>query len=160
MLSCGRLGAFAHHGAVNAAGAYHARARQPLTRAPVRVQLAPYVQSGQQAEIAFGFDLWQLGMLIYEVHSGEPYWGRHGSDAAIFETLLDSGAALPHESRPIKPPVMQSVVARLLTRRAEVRLTAQQLEDVLATEVTSEMPNLTINRGERMVVEPARVLAI
>ena len=116
--------------------------------ARARVQVAGAVQDGTHAEIRHSFDIWQLGMLIYEAHSGAPYWSRHPSDASILQCLLDPSAPLPHEVAPVSPDVFQKVLRATLTRDPAHRVTASQLEALLRAELTKEMPNVTMNPGE------------
>lgn len=87
-------------------------------------------------------------MLVYEVHSGTPYWRHHATDDAILQCLLDSTQPLPHELRPVKPDSIQGIISRMLDRDMFQRVTAPQLEMIMRTELTTDMPNHTMNPGE------------
>jgi hypothetical protein len=93
------------------------------------------VCAGQKAEITLAFDMWQLGMLIYEVHAGRPYWGVRAKAESIFKDLLDPARPLPHVRRPVQPRIIHNLVAGLMTRTAEDRMSAARLKAILHNEV-------------------------
>jgi serine/threonine protein kinase len=123
-------------------------ARFPRLQVACCAQEAQHVNDSQQAIVTFGFDIWQLGMLIYEVHAGRPYWAAYDSDAAVLDVLLDPAAKLPHEVTPIQPVVFQKLLSKMMTRSVHDRLTAAQADAQLRAELTHEMPNHTMNAGE------------
>jgi serine/threonine protein kinase len=115
---------------------------------PAAMQAAVAVKAGFTTEITHSFDIWQFGMLMYEVHSSTPYWANHVTDGAILQCLLDSTQLLPHELRPVKSHGIQSILCRMLDRDIFQRLTAPQLEGIMRTELTKELPNHTMNTDD------------
>ena len=111
------------------------------------MQLACAVAAGRQAEITPAFDVWQLGLLVYEALSGCPYWTRHSNDSDILSTLQEPTAPLPHESNPVVTIVFQGLLARCLERDPAKRITAHELEAALRAEVSRDVPNRTLNGG-------------
>ena len=113
------------------------------------MQAAAAVQDGTHAEIRHSFDIWQLGMLIYEVHSGAPYWSRHPSDASILQCLAGPRGAVASRagSRGARSP-FRRWCARRLCATPRSALLRPALEALLRAELTKEMPNRTLNPGD------------
>jgi hypothetical protein len=120
----------------------------------MHVQVAEQVCAGQQVEITLAFDMWQLGMLIYEVHAGRPYWSAESENDTIFKDLLDPSRPLPHMRRPVQQRVIQNILAGLMTRTAEDRMSAVRLKAVLSNETNLgdlrvQPPSEAVHMAER-----------
>jgi hypothetical protein len=130
------------------------------------VQLATATINEKNPSMEYSFDMWQLGMLIYQLASQpwpytEPYWGRVGggsttslTDAAILQRLFDyhhrdgpegrrnaARVLLPHEAKPLQNNLLRLIVNNLLAPTAQGRWTSDQLRiylDLHATELTMQ----------------------
>jgi hypothetical protein len=130
------------------------------------VQLALDAINKNPAVMKHSFDMWQLGMLIYQLAS-QPwpytatYWdgGGEGStthltDSSILKRLIDfhhdtperpcnpARDLLPHEAKPLKNKLLCLIVHNLLSPTAEARWSCADLLvylDVNATSLTVQM---------------------
>ena len=106
------------------------------------------MSESERAEITAAYDLWQVGMLMYEVHSGVSFWPAQLSDSAVLAALLDPQQPLPHEQRPLQHEALRDLVGQLLAREGTKRISAAHLEARLRTELEAAVPNQTLNRTE------------
>ena len=86
-------------------------------------------------------------MLMYETLTGAPYWAVHPNPDDVLAALRGAPGAppLPHEAAPVATSVFQRILGRMLTREPAARVSAQQLEELLRTEVSKDVPNTTLN---------------
>jgi hypothetical protein len=109
------------------------------------VQLAAQVKGREEIRLQQSFDMWQLGMLVYQMASqpwpwAKPYWLNPGSGGAlsddeILQMLITYNrsadnpkrAKLPHERQPLEIESLRLVVDNLLTPTAEARWTSETL---------------------------------
>jgi hypothetical protein len=77
------------------------------------------------------FDIWQLGVLVYEIVQGQPYWKPGLSEAAVLHTLASKDMPLPHESSPLRLDNVQEMLCLLLARSPGDRPKHDGLKTVL-----------------------------
>ena len=73
--------------------------------------------------------------------------------------LATPALKLPHEERPVSSDVVQRIITKLLTRRAEDRIDAEALKAVLDSEERTGTLVRTVNVG-RAVTETAIELSV
>jgi serine/threonine protein kinase len=78
----------------------------------------------EAVEFHLSYDMWQLGLLLYEVAQGEPYWPASMQDARILHTLATPTERLPHESRPLRTPEAHQMLTDLMKRDPAERMNA------------------------------------
>jgi hypothetical protein len=66
------------------------------------MQLAMKQMEGASLTMLPSFDIWQLGLMVYEAMVG-PYWPLTATDAMILHRLATRDAKLPHETTPAEP---------------------------------------------------------
>lgn len=118
------------------------------------MQLAQLVARGEPCEMRSSFDMWQLGMLLYQLAS-QPwpyrmtYWDTAPElgDDDILELLIlysktdtpandPNRALLPHERSPLEHPPLREVISNLLAPTAAARWTSEQLRVFLELNTT------------------------
>jgi hypothetical protein len=77
------------------------------------------------------FDVWQLGVLVYETVQGQAYWRENLSEAAILHILASKDMQLPHESNPLRLDNVQAMLGLMLARCPEDRPKHDGLKEVL-----------------------------
>ena len=118
------------------------------------MQLANARLEAQPITITTAFDMWQLGTFVYEVATGSPYWPANTTDLQILHTLASDSQKLPHEERPVQAELVRRILAQLLTRSAEARLTAESLKKLLDKEEETGTLAATINAGHAKTEMP------
>jgi hypothetical protein len=110
------------------------------------VQLAADIQQKKDVKLEPSFDMWQLGMLVYQLAVQEwpwarPYWSQPLDccsalpDAEILRRLVDyhqhpkskQRAQLPHEARPLQDGGLRVIVEKLLTPHPGERWSSEAL---------------------------------
>jgi hypothetical protein len=91
------------------------------------------------------YDMWQLGMFVYELSTRRPYWPQKMSDEQVLHILATEQMRLPHESNPVSIDLVQRIVKQLLTRTAEARLDAVALKALLDHEEETGTLSSTMN---------------
>lgn len=94
------------------------------------MQLAKQQMEGKPLKILPSFDVWQLGIMVYEAMAGS-YWAEGSKDAAILHALATESADLPHEMHPLELQNMNDMLRILMSREPAERPTAEELRRVL-----------------------------
>jgi serine/threonine protein kinase len=99
----------------------------------------------EEAEsVAASADVWSLGMLLFCAAAGAPYWPRSFSRVDILHCLLGH-SSMPHEANPHMldaAGTLAPVVARMLSRSAEVRPSVLDVGEFAANGVTEAVMGL------------------
>lgn len=114
----------------------------------------------------FAGDMWMLGMLVYQVMTGEPYWTKSvencdvtssglNDDFKVLQILSDPRRPLPHEHKSVLN-VSQQILENLLHRDPGQRLTSSDLIQRLEQDLSTGDAN-TISSGP-VVYEQSIVL--
>lgn len=98
---------------------------------PECVQLAGPRMMNEPLRIDRPFDVWQLGVLVYETVQGHEYWRPNLSEAAILHILASKDMQLPHESNPLRLDNVQTMLGLMLARSPEERPKHDGLKEVL-----------------------------
>jgi serine/threonine protein kinase len=91
------------------------------------------------------YDMWILGVLVYEVLTGEPYW-KDLKNLQVLQIMADPRRPLPHEERPVAP-MFQKILARLLHRNPLQRMSSADTIKRLELEATLINGGNTLNAG-------------
>jgi serine/threonine protein kinase len=94
------------------------------------MQLAEKQMEQKPLKIEPSFDIWQLGIMIYEAMKGS-YWPLDAKDAVILHTLATATAKLPHEVKPLDQSNMNDMMRVLMARDPAARPSAEELRKVL-----------------------------
>eukprot|EP00892_Ulva_mutabilis_P003216 jgi/Ulvmu1/12896/UM098_0084.1 len=112
-------------------------------------ELAKQMLSDQNSSVRLSqaYDMWQLGILVYEALADQPYWSSHMSDLAILHYMADPRNDLPHEQRPVSLDFVHQILKKLMHRDPEYRFSSAdliaRLEQDLATAGV-----VTLNKSE------------
>lgn len=111
---------------------------------------------GEKIHLSPAYDMWQLGILVYEVMTGQKYWPESMTDGDVLRAMADPSKPLPHETRPMGLDLVQKVMVELMHRNPEKRFTSggliKRLEQDLATAGA-----VTLNGGD-IIDEPDLVI--
>ena len=119
------LAAFTHGGSVRAS----ARMGVSPTSLPVVRYLAPEEALGESRD--HRADLFALGLVLYEMLTGQPAFGRPGADETLLAILKDP-APLPSAKEAKLPVALDRIVTRALAKPVGARYqTADQMADDL-----------------------------
>lgn len=77
------------------------------------------------------FDVWQLGILVYEIVQRRSYWRPDISEAELLHTLASSDVLLPHEVAPVRLDNVQGMLRLMLARDPADRPKHDGLKTVL-----------------------------
>jgi eukaryotic-like serine/threonine-protein kinase len=100
------------------------------TRAGTSFYLAPELIAGQPADV--GSDLYALGVTLYEMITGHVPFANI-DEQNILSQHLEERVRPPSQSRSDVPPMLESIVLRLLEKNPEDRFTStQEVWDVLS----------------------------
>lgn len=102
-------------------------------------------ESEERVKMHSSYDIWRLGVLVYEVMSGERYWQDSMTDIEVLQVLSNPGAPLPHQERPVSREVIQSVLVRMLARDPQARINATELYTMMEEEVVTASMVKTLN---------------
>ena len=91
------------------------------------------------------YDMWQLGVFIYELSTGRPYWPNKMTDGQVLHNLATPQARLPHESNPVSIDLVNRILGQLLTRDEGARLDAVALKALLDHEEETGTLSSTMN---------------
>lgn len=103
------------------------------------VQLAETLLTAMDGQIRLNsaYDMWNLGILVYETMTGQKYWPETMSDGDVLRAMADPRKPLPHEERPMGLDLVQKVMVLLMHRDPQQRFTSagliKRLEQDLAT---------------------------
>jgi len=123
------------------------------------LQLAKEMLSSQTPTIKLSqaYDMWQLGILVYEAMAEQQYWPSHLSDHAILQKMTQSGQVLPHEDRPVRLDFVHKILRQLMHRDPLLRFNSAdliaRLEQDLATAGV-----MTLNSSGEVRSQATRVL--
>lgn len=109
------------------------------------LQLASGRLSGSPMIVRQSYDMWQLGVFIYELSTGRPYWPSRMTDGQILHNLATPQARLPHESNPVSIDLVNRILGQLLTRDEGARLDAVALKALLDHEEETGTLSSTMN---------------
>jgi hypothetical protein len=98
------------------------------------------------------YDMWMLGMLVYEVVTGEPYWRESLSDSEILNILANPNEQLPHQQRPLEGAV-QKLVAQLMERNPAARISASDLHRQLHNNMQQLKGCMTVTAGDSNLIK-------
>ena len=98
-------------------------------------------------------DLWSVGVVLYEMLTGETPFGR-GHDLATVYSILNDPAPRVSDLRPETPPSIERIVEKLLAKRYEERYSSAT--DVLAELESSSGPPWQTASGRAAVAAPRR----
>jgi serine/threonine protein kinase len=101
-----------------------------MSPAALPTQALVAMHGGEVCTADTPYDMWQLGMLLYEAASGVPYWGGL-TDAAIGAVACAPDEPLPHERSPVTDAQLQAVLSSLLARDPLDRLSAKGARSML-----------------------------
>lgn len=111
---------------------------------------------GEKIHLSPAYDMWQLGILVYEVMTGSKYWPESMSDGDVLRAMADPRKPLPHEERPMGLDLVQKVMEHLMHRDPQERFSSadliKRLEQDLATAGA-----VTLNPGDA-IEEPDLVI--
>ena len=100
--------------------------------------MSPEQSRGEQLDART--DLWSLGVVLYEMLTGErPFAGENHTSVA--RAILDDRVPELHELRPDAPPVLSAIVAKSLQKDADRRYQS-------ASELLTDLRTLTTTEGE------------
>lgn len=91
------------------------------------------------------YDIWRLGILVYEVMSGERYWHDYMSNTEVLQALANPNAPLPHQERPVSHDIIQKVLVYMLARDPASRINANDLYTMMEEEVVTASMVRTLN---------------
>ncbi|NJR42259.1 MAG: hypothetical protein HC767_05985 [Akkermansiaceae bacterium] len=97
-------------------------------------------------------DMWMLGMLVYQVMTGEPYWKKSLKDSEILQIMADPRRPLPHKEKPVLN-LVQLILESLLHRDPNQRLTSSDLIKRLEQDMATAGAK-TINPGPVVDEQP------
>lgn len=108
------------------------------------VQLAAQMLSGHDSKIRLSpaYDMWQLGILVYEALSEDSYWACHLSDDQILRALEDPETMLPHEEHPVQLEFVHKILQKLMHRDPAQRFNSAALIDQLDVDLATNVPTL------------------
>lgn len=113
------------------------------------MQLASKMLSTHDTKIRLSpaYDMWQLGMLVYEALSQESYWPHRLLDQQwqILTTLENPSALLPHEERPVHLEFVHRILLKLMHRDPEHRFSSADLIVQLEHDLATSLPTLNSN---------------
>ena len=95
------------------------------------VQLAAPRMMNEPLRIDRPFDVWHLGVLVYETVQGQEFWRPNLSEAAILHILASKDMQLPHESNPLCLDNAQTMPRLMLARSPDERPKHDGLKEVL-----------------------------
>lgn len=115
--------------------------------AGISVQLAPQMLSTHDTTIRLSpaYDMWQLGMLVYEALAQESYWPQGLLDQQILRALDNPSALLPHEERPVHLEFVHKILLKLMHRDPEHRFSSADLIIQLEHDLATSLPTLNSN---------------
>lgn len=102
--------------------------------------------SDENIPLTSKYDMWQLGVMVYEIMAFRPYWHPDLKDSRVLEMMANSSSPMPHESKPLGIPEVQAVIVQLLHRDPEQRLDAKSLHKCLVTELSTYV-DTTLNKA-------------
>ena len=111
--------------------------------------------SDDKVHLTVAGDMWMLGMLVYQVMTGEPYWKKSLRDEEILQIMADTRRPLPHKEKPVLN-LVQLILEQLLHRDPNQRLSSSDLIKRLEQDMATAGAK-TINPGP-VVDEQAIVL--
>lgn len=103
------------------------------------------LESEDEIKMQKSYDIWRLGILVYEVMTGESYWHDSLTDLDVLQVLANPTALLPHEERPVGREVMQKVLVHMLERNPDTRINATDLYTMMEEEVVTASMVKTLN---------------
>ena len=80
------------------------------------MQLAFRQMEAKPLKIEPSYDIWQLGVMVYEAMVG-PYWPEAATEASILHQLATDTTPLPHQKSPPEP---KNVASMLEVRRSSL----------------------------------------
>lgn len=129
-----------------------------VLRGGMVVQMAQARLETRSTRADTALDMWQTGVVMYEIAMAQPYWDPALSDADILRVMADPTARLPHELAPVLDANVNGLLACLLTRDASQRMPAAVLRmrlDAVHKQVTM---GVTINSGAAVLQERTAVM--
>jgi serine/threonine protein kinase len=124
----------------------------------VKLQLAKARLEGKSVFVQFSYDMWMLGVFVYELSTGEPYWPPRMTDGQVLHVLSEPSMRLPHESRPVSIDLVNRILKQLLTRDESTRLDSVALKALLDHEEETGTLSSTMNSTMNPVPQPNVVL--
>lgn len=103
------------------------------------------MESDGKIKMHSSYDIWRLGILVYEVMLGERYWPDSMSNTEVLQALANPKAPLPHQERPVSHDIIQKVLVHMLARDAESRINANDLYTMMEEEVVTASMVKTLN---------------
>lgn len=116
------------------------------------------MESDDKVKMHSSYDIWRLGVLVYEVMAGESYWRPSMTDAEVLKVLANPSAVLPHEERPVAREVIQNVLVHMLARDPDSRINASDLYTMMEEEVITASMVRTLNNDGKIVHQSPVVL--
>lgn len=122
------------------------------------VQLADKMLTapGEKIHLNPAYDMWQLGILVYEVMTGQKYWPESMTDDDVLRSMADPTKPLPHVTRPMGLDLVQKVMDKLLHRDPMKRFTSAELIKRLEQDLATAGA-VTLNPGD-VIEEPDLVI--
>lgn len=102
--------------------------------------------SSTNIQLTAKYDMWQLGVMVYEVMTNQPYWAPDMKDSEVLNVMANPNMSLPHQQRPIPEPRVQAVIEKLLQRDPERRIDAASLKKSLVVDLGT-LAEMTMNGG-------------
>lgn len=103
-------------------------------------ELADARMRGESLRMDRPFDVWQLGILVYEIVQRRPYWRPDISEAELLHTLASADVPLPHEVAPVRLDNVQGMLRLMLARDPTDRPKHDGLKTVLEDHDKSGVP--------------------
>lgn len=106
----------------------------------------------EKVHLTVAGDMWMLGMLVYQVMTGEPYWKKSLKDSEVLQIMADPRRPLPHKEKPVLN-LVQLILESLLHRDPNQRLTSSDLIKRLEQDMATAGAK-TINPGPVVDEQP------